>query len=32
LPAIHHGNIGRLKPTDLLGAISLFEGKYEAGE
>jgi hypothetical protein len=30
LPAIHPGNVGMLKPEDLLGAIGLFNGKYEA--
>jgi hypothetical protein len=32
LPSITRDNIGKLKPTDLLGAISLFQGKYESEE
>jgi len=32
LPAINRENVGTLKPADLLGAVSLFQGKYEANE
>jgi hypothetical protein len=32
LPSINHDNIGRLLPSDLLGAVSLFAGKYESEE
>jgi hypothetical protein len=31
LPGITPDNVGTLKPTDLLGALNLFDSKYEAG-
>lgn len=30
LPAISRDNVGTLKPEDLLGAVSLFDSKFEA--
>jgi hypothetical protein len=32
LPSITRDNIGTLRPSDLLGAVGLFQGKYEAEE
>jgi len=32
LPAITRANVGTLTPLDLLGAVTLFEAKYQGGD